>query len=322
MPLRRALSDEFLQQLSGNEGLLYDLTERVRSDNTLSLEMRGTYINIYYRGGSLAKICEERDGMVATLDKGYVTATAPGIVTEMNLKTREQVKNWLKRFPILKDCMDRSGKLGMERQIQHWLAHEHNGGKYDYLICDVEFKQPRENTGRFDLIGVHWPATRESRRIASERKLVLMELKYGDGALTGGSGIKGHFNKAMEFLSNPNYVRDLKLEMVKVFNSKLALGLIHGVKPIISFSESPPEYLLLIAEHKPYAKALHREVRDAGQAIVDLQRYAEVKVATKDFLGIGLYAEKMVPIQEFIKTLPERPILGRQLEPQQRPLSS
>ena len=50
---QRAISSKFMCDLM--DGFLLPLTEQVRNDDTLMLALRGSYINIYYRGGSILK---------------------------------------------------------------------------------------------------------------------------------------------------------------------------------------------------------------------------------------------------------------------------
>src|SRR5688500_15168980 len=52
----RELSDAFLDCLKS--GFLAALTEYVRHDNDLNLEIRDAYINIYYKGNSLLNLKE------------------------------------------------------------------------------------------------------------------------------------------------------------------------------------------------------------------------------------------------------------------------
>ncbi|MGD0998948.1 MAG: hypothetical protein ABR941_11615, partial [Thermoleophilia bacterium] len=51
---QRGISEEFEGQLTG--GVLQPVLERLRRDDTLSLEIRNGYIDIYYRGGRLLNL--------------------------------------------------------------------------------------------------------------------------------------------------------------------------------------------------------------------------------------------------------------------------
>ena len=53
------------------EGELKPILDAVKMDDTLDLELRGTFVNIYYRGGSLFKITEENDAYTIYFNSQY-----------------------------------------------------------------------------------------------------------------------------------------------------------------------------------------------------------------------------------------------------------
>ena len=68
----RGLSDKFIEDLK--EGVLLPMTCAVKSDTTLCLELRGSYVNIYYRGCNLMKIAAVKNtaSYVVEFDKNYL----------------------------------------------------------------------------------------------------------------------------------------------------------------------------------------------------------------------------------------------------------
>ena len=56
----RKLNDDFIVALK--EGVLSPLLALVKSDSSLCLELRGDYINVYYRGGNLMKVKHRSSG--------------------------------------------------------------------------------------------------------------------------------------------------------------------------------------------------------------------------------------------------------------------
>ena len=52
----RKLSEDFFENL--RSGFLSGITESVKSDSDLNLEIRDAYINVYYKGNSLLKLAE------------------------------------------------------------------------------------------------------------------------------------------------------------------------------------------------------------------------------------------------------------------------
>lgn len=131
-----------------------------------------------------------------------------------------------------------------------------------------------------------------------------MEKKYGDGALSGSAGIKKHFQDIYNFLCDNKKVSDIYQEVETIFNQKVDLGLISGVTKTIEISKkSKPEFILLIANHKPVKSVLQRELR----AVINETSYynelismIDIKIAKASYLGYGLYSEMMVDIEDFI----------------------
>jgi hypothetical protein len=56
---KRKLSKEFMSDLKP-KGVLYPILERVKKDHTLMLAIRDGYINIYYRGGNILRVTEDK----------------------------------------------------------------------------------------------------------------------------------------------------------------------------------------------------------------------------------------------------------------------
>ena len=95
----RALKNKtFLTDLK--EGVLAPITEMVKSDTTLCLELRGRYINIYYRGGSLMKISTTRlaGTYSVSFNKSYFRYGDAIDLPERNIKSGRNVEAWLGRF--------------------------------------------------------------------------------------------------------------------------------------------------------------------------------------------------------------------------------
>jgi hypothetical protein len=70
----RALSRAFVDALKCDDGLLRPLLDRVKNDHSLMMALRGKYINVYYRGGSLMKVerkSEACDAFIISFDPNY-----------------------------------------------------------------------------------------------------------------------------------------------------------------------------------------------------------------------------------------------------------
>jgi len=304
---RRGLSQPFLDDLK--TGTLAPLRDRVLDDRSLCLEIRQEYINIYYRGGNLLRIRSSRaGGYEAFFDPKYARLRRnPGLKLSLpraQLQQRSDALPWLDQLPNMKLAMDLW--LGEhpkeEREVQQLIVRDNNfggvvrpakspgglamprrgmGRHTDYYICDIEYANAN---GRFDMVAVHWPSTTADRKRARNRRLVLVEVKHGDGALGGKAGLHSHIADVNAFLGTPGNVDRLKGEMLDVFNQKRSLGLIDCGKDLASFSEDPPYLLIILANHDPDKTELRGLLASPPRS-----DHAELCFATSCFMGYGLF---------------------------------
>ena len=287
----RKLNDSFLRALQEG-GNLHPLLAAVKSDPTLCLELRGDSINIYYRGGNMMKI-EQRynDDFILSFDENYFATP-----NRIDLPDSKDVNAWIEVAPKLKRAMDQwLGKhRNDEREFQQLLLRENNYGRIarstDYYICDIEYQS---ESGRFDLVAVHWPSKSSKRKKAEDRRLVFIEMKYGDNALGGVAGIKSHIDKVNKFLSDPDKLGNFKKDMIGVFSQKRDLGLLECGKSLASFSDEKPLLLLAFANHDPEKSRLRSVLDNLPDS-----PHAELRVATASFMGYGLYDQGIHTIDE------------------------
>lgn len=172
------------------------------------LQIRDNYINIYYLGGNIAKINNEKsiqfDEFYFLLDNSVSRAEIlkdAALVTDLKMKRDQLCQKFLageysEYFSEAKKVMDLWFKQNPkpERKEQHQLALENRFGKSDYTIIDLEYtvsaKSPfactypvdKPKKPRFDIIAVN-----------KSGKLCVIEFKKGTGALAGASGLKEHY---------------------------------------------------------------------------------------------------------------------------------
>ena len=295
----RALNEQFLDNLEN--GILAPLTNEVRLDHTLCLELRGSYVNVYYRGGNLMKVEEKPDNVysVAFDEKYFKEADDRVDLPGYEIYKGDDIIEWLRVLPRLKRAMDHYfvENKKSEREFQQLIVRENNFGSVtrstDYYICDVEYQS---ECGRFDMIAVHWPSNRHVRKKPDDRRLVLAEMKYGDGALCGESGLHKHIKNVNEYLGNSDSMRDLKDDMVRVFNQKRKLRLIDCGKDLEDFSDAPPIFLLLLANHDPDTSMLDKVLGNLPAC-----PNIDLRIATASFFGYGLYDQGVYEAEEFRK---------------------
>lgn len=290
----RVLSDQFMHDLGDDGGSLNPIAQRLRLDTTLDLQTRDDYVNVYYRGGSLLKLSLVKGIYTAKFDSKYrkdPSLRLPNLPDV--LKTRRDVVRWVDAFQHLKLLMDvyfSTGK-GAEREAQQLIVRDNNRGKMgtatDYFICDIEYAR---KGARFDLVGVHWPSTGVDRKRQKGHRLVLMELKFGDGSLQGSAGVKKHAKDFGAFLDDGQAVAAMKEEMTSCFNQKRELKLINCPKRLLSFSDEPPLLMLILANHDPDSTKL----RNLMDVVPDHMQFA-----TANFMGYGLFEPAVMSKKAF-----------------------
>lgn len=298
----RKLSTDFINDLIG--GKLKNFLTSVKEDDTLSLEIRENYINIYYRGGNIFKIKQCATGYEVHFDENYCNKYKDII---SDIKSSEYEK-WTNNIPFLKADMDawffKHPKL--EREYQQLVSRENNSSSIandtDYFITDIEYANS-ENKSRFDLVGFKWLSTATSHKNADDICLVFIEMKYGDKALSGSAGIKKHYEDLYKFLNDKNKVEDIYKEVETIMKQKLELCLLKDInKKEIKFSKNKPEFILLLANHKPVKSVLKRELKEVINSSYynDLKQMVDMKIAKASHMGYGLYSELMVDIEVFV----------------------
>lgn len=287
----RGLSNTFMAALK--TGILAPLLDRVKADRTLCLEIRDDYLNIYYRGGNLMRISPANGGYSAFFDAKYFANPVPSM-PQAPILNATHIAAWLAALPVLKQAMD-IWQPGEEREVQQLIVRDNNVGgianSTDYYICDIEFTIAKRK--RFDFMAVHWPSKGDVRKRQGGHRLVVGEVKFGDGALKGKSSLHGHIDDVNAYLAVPGNLAAIKEQMLCVFNQKRELGLVECKKNLTDFSDEPPILLLVLANHDPESTLL----RDLLGSLPP-SPHAELRVATGSLIGYGLYDPAILTIDE------------------------
>lgn len=287
---RRGLSNDFLTDLK--KGLLAPLRERVVRDRSLCLGLRDEYINVYYRGGNVLELRRVKDGYKASFETDYFRGKVPSMPPSC-LREASDVEAWLAALPTLKQAID-LWQPGEEREVQQLILRDNNFGgiarSTDYYVCDIEYANAH---GRFDFVAVRWPSKPSVRKKQDGHRLVLGEVKFGDAALDGTSGLHAHVHGVNNYLAEPGSLAALKTEMLSVFNQKRELGLIDCGKELEGFSDEPPLLLLVLVNHDPDKSRLRDLLRTLPPS-----PHAALRVATGSLLGYGLYDPAILTIDE------------------------
>jgi hypothetical protein len=308
----RGLSQKFMDDLKEG-GVLHPLLHRVQRDTTLDLEIRDDYLNIYYRGGSLVKVSlvpREAGKYTLTFNTNYVSKakSASADLQESTVVSAGDTEKWIACIAVLKDVMDLWFGVHPkdERALQQMVVWENNDSPWangtDYFIVDIEYDSRKGNAdqgGRFDLVALRWESDSTSRKLQRKKKpkLVVIEMKAGDGALKGKAGLQNHIAVLQEFAASKSRKAMFVREMLGVFAQKRELNLIRGLshnKNMLDQESIDTDigFMLLLAGHDPASNKLSDELRT-------LQTELPIMFSTANFMGFGLYKENVHTLFEF-----------------------
>ena len=114
-----------------------------------------------------------------------------------------------------------------ERESQQILAWENNRSSHsnesEYFITDIEYAESGGH-GRSDMLGVRWLA--EDRKRGLQCRPVVIEMKNGNGAYTGKSGIVKHIEDLRKSFASEEVVARLRETVGLQFDQLSQLGLI------------------------------------------------------------------------------------------------
>ena len=302
----RKLSAKFMGDLVDSDGVLHPILTRVKKDHTLMLAIRENFINIYYRGGNILKIMEHSKGSYqASFDDRYNKSglLIPDSPSEIN--NQNDSRSWIDSFPSRKNIMDEYfstyGKA--EREFQQLIARENNNStisnESEYFVSDIEVAEPY---ARFDIMAIRWLAAQ--RKNGSNCKAALIEMKYGDSALTGSAGLLKHLKDMEKLITNKDGYSKLLETMESQFTQLDELGLLKFNKGTSNAKvklnpDEIPEVIFVIANHNPRSPKLKTILRDP-----EIDKYAQsqlfdLKFYVASFAGYGLHAKCMLPLTEF-----------------------
>ena len=306
----RKLSAQFLSDLVDSNGVLQPILSRVKKDHTLMLAIRTNYINIYYWGGNILRIKEHNKGFYqASFDDQYNKSENLIPDSPSKINNQNDSRSWIDSFLIRKNIMDEyfsiHGKA--EREFQQLIARENNNStisnESEYFISDIEVAEPN---ARIDILAIRWLAA--ERKNGSNCKAALIEMKYGDSALTGSAGLLKHLKDMEKLVSDQARYVELLETMESQFTQLDELGLMIFNKSISTAKvklnpDEKPELIFIFANHNPRSKNLLKILSEP-----EIDKYAQsqlfdLKFYVASFAGYGLHAKCMLPLVEFRKLL-------------------
>lgn len=295
---KRSISDSFLEQLK--TGSLKSITDYVRVDPYLDLELRGNSVMIYYRGGKVLTVSEK--GTLTGLANEYYLSPD----TERISPSIEGLHEYLahaKHVVDIHEANPKCRKLG-EKEIQQRVVYENNlsvnAANTDYFIADVEWADKKVLGGRADIVAFCWKHMKHRKRII---QLTLIEVKQGDKTIKSLSGLKKHYDDYLKIKANQDYVNCVAKDMLLVLKQKKELGLVKGLDNLFKKKvtetdasgnkvqrhteiepkiEVEPDFLFLLSNYHLYSSILQMECE---------KQLENCKFINASFCGYGLYKD-------------------------------
>jgi len=317
----RVLTDNFSEALE--DGLLRPLLERVKNDRTLLFCIRDGFISVYYRGGSIINLAENKNKnnqYTATFAGEYATEylqlypkPLPSHFSEHTIVTKDDVCSLIETIQLKKEVMDFylvNVKENTEKEFQQLVARDNNcspiSNDTDYFIADIELVIGK---ARFDMLAFRWPSTSPDRK-KDEVQIALVEMKYGSEAIAGKQGISKHFTDMETFLRNEDNFKELAQNVEQQINQLNKLGLLDYTRTKnrnFTVDRSHFEIIFILANHKPSHSSLLEELEQIQSKCKRTENdKLQLRFFTANSAGYGMYDACMMDIDKYIELIKER----------------
>lgn len=323
----RCLDAEFMDDLQN--GCLAPILKRVKKDHTLMLAIRGGYINIYYRGGNLLKLSKAKNARryEPFFDPKYIISGNAGLQAWIEDNTRPispeaDATPWVEKFCELKQEMDifLAEKNKDEREFQQLIVRENNfsrlANETEYFFTDIEYTSPRASDTdaspiagrgfRFDMLGVEWLASDRKHAKAGQCRPVIVEVKYGDGALGGSAGLAKHLQDIRAFLdSSRNELVDTLNDQLTQLQQLELLGIRKNDMQLRASLEKRPLVIFVIANSNPRSDKLKAQVAELGILLGNDDPGFDLVFFVAHFAGYAMHSDSLLDLASFSCRLEE-----------------
>ena len=178
----------------------------LKHKDEIIIGVRDGYINLYYNCDSIAKITCNSHSLKGEISSFYTD----GISRKRKNITESEI---IQCYEHIKKQSDNREKLEKQAQARLFIENNSNSDSEWYCI-DVEYAKTGQH-GRFDIIAI----SKES-----PHKVALIELKYGNHALGGDSGIREYIKDFYTFFTGVDSFNNLKSELVSIIGKLEKLG--------------------------------------------------------------------------------------------------
>jgi len=184
----------------------------------LLIGVRNNYLNLYYNCDSIAKVEYKHGKVICEIDKYYLDGNH---YKGRNKTKKIDTSEIYKKYQTLKTNSNAKATATDEKKAQSRLVILNNNNNLSKWYCfDVEWVKAFENkqkkdeakfNGRFDIMAISK---------MKPHKVALIELKYGNGAIGGESGIFKHIEDFKKY-KEKNYLN--KQEVYDIIESQKML---------------------------------------------------------------------------------------------------
>ena len=291
---KRSISDGLMEILKKD---YLKITEFVRVSPYIDMEMRGNCVMVYYRGGKILTIFEDK--------------TMEGLVEEYYNKKDENTKLLVPQIDTIEDYFAKAmhvidmyeayekSRLG-EKEIQQRVVYENNlsvnACKTDYFVADIEWADNDTLGGRADIIAFRWNHMEHKKRLL---QLTIIEVKQGEESIVTSvdnngkisAGLSKHYDDFEKLRQDKDGVKTLAEDMLIVLKQKMDLGLVKGLEKLFEDSrgnkktpEILPEvdFLFLLSNYHHYSDKLKNELEKLPD---------DARFISSSFMGYGLYKD-------------------------------
>jgi hypothetical protein len=242
--LTRGINREFAAEFKKNK--LFALYEEHKDE--LFIGVRNDYLNVYYNCDSIAKAEYKQGEISCIIDRYYLNGQHYKSGNKMKNKRVEPDEICTKYGTIKLNAGNK--KSTDEKKAQARLVILNNANEKSNWFClDVEWKKAKAGkdfNGRFDIIAI----SKET-----PHKVALIELKYGNKAIGGKSGIYKHIADFSKYQGNGYFDAEEnshKKEIADIIESYKRLGVnipkeLQNVTPDNIIAE--PEFYVIILDN-------------------------------------------------------------------------
>lgn len=269
----REINERFINDLK--DGCLsYFLNQVKEKSDKLCLAIRDGYINIYYMGGNLLRITQKQNGYTFYFDAKYCLNKGDDKNFDLlNSLDSNSVQDYIDNFELMMKEMESWLKVyrKKERIYQHELLANNKN------VIDIEYTPPKSKKNGLKL------NIRLDMLMVDNDKFIIVENKYGTGAVTGNAGVSKHYEDICNLLNTEDLYDELIESVKKIAKAKYELGL--SESQVRKIDKSKTEILFLFADFNVKSETLKNEIKlmnvtypfkvlymDSNDSVIDLSK--------------------------------------------------